>query len=208
MNIPDMEGVPDMVRGRSLVVIDGAVIGSVEEADAILAPLRALGPEIDMFGPVPPIALSYIHMDPEEPVPGDSETAMLDTASPELIEALVDEFERSPMLLLVELRHIGGELARARFHNGAIAKLDAGYVFFAAGMSVPEIAEPVRAQLEAAKELVDGFANGRNYSNFTEVKTDTSTFFGAAAYSRLRAVKSVYDPGNLFRANHEIPPAA
>ena len=27
MNIPDMEGVPDMVRGRSLVVIDGAVIG-------------------------------------------------------------------------------------------------------------------------------------------------------------------------------------
>src|SRR5919206_494530 len=79
MNIPDMEGVPDMVRGRSLVVIDGAVIGSAEEADAILAPLRALQPEIDMFGPVPPVALSYIHMDPEEPVPGLGETAMLDT---------------------------------------------------------------------------------------------------------------------------------
>jgi FAD/FMN-containing dehydrogenase len=208
MNIPDMEGVPDMVRGRALVVIDGAVIGGVEAANEILAPLRALEPEIDMFGPVPPVALSYIHMDPEEPVPGDSETAMLDEASPELIDTLVDHFEQSPMLLLVELRHVGGALARARHGHGALAKLDAGFVFFAAGMSVPEIAEPVRAQLEAVKAAVDVHGNGRNYSNFTEERTDTSSFFGAATYTRLRAVKSVYDPGELFRANHEIPPAA
>ena len=207
MNIPDMEGVPDMVRGRSLVVIDGAVVGSVEEANEILAPLRALQPEIDMFGPVPPVALSYIHMDPEEPVPGDSETAMLDEATPELIELLVDHFEQHPMLLLVELRHIGGALARAAHEHGALAKIDAGFVFFAAGMSVPEIAEPVRAQLEAVKEAVDAHANGRNYANFTEVKTDPQTFYGAATYARLRAVKGVYDPGNLFRANHEIAPA-
>ena len=208
MNIPDMEGVPDVVRGRALVVIDGAVIGGVEEANAILAPLRALGPEIDMFGPVPPVALSYIHMDPEEPVPGDSESAMLDDATPELIEQLVDHFEQSPMLLLVELRHVGGALARAQHGHGALAQIDAGYVFFAAAMSVPEIAEPVRAQLEAVKATVDGHANGRGYSNFVEAKTDTSRFFGAATYARLRAVKSVYDPGSVFRANHEIQPAA
>jgi FAD/FMN-containing dehydrogenase len=208
MNIPDMDGVPPLVRGRSLVVIDGAVIGSVEEADAILAPLRALAPELDGFGPVPPVALSYIHMDPEEPVPGDSETALLDEASPELIETLVDRFESSPLLLLVELRHAGGALARASHEHGALAKLDAGFVFFAAGMSVPEIAEPVRAQLEAVKAAVDVHANGRNYSNFTEARTDTGSFFGAAAYARLQAVKSVYDPGSVFRANHEIPQAA
>jgi FAD/FMN-containing dehydrogenase len=209
MNIPDMEGVPDMVRGRSLVVIDGAVIGSVEEAGAVLAPLRALQPEIDMFGPVPPIALSYIHMDPEEPVPGDSETAMLDALPAELVEDLVDHFEASPMLLLVELRHLGGELGRARHSHGATAKIDAGYLFFSAGISVPEIAEPVRAQLEAVKAAVDHHANGRGYSNFVEKEnSDASSFFSPATYSRLRAVKSVYDPGNLFRANHEIPPAA
>jgi FAD/FMN-containing dehydrogenase len=208
MNIPDMEGVPDMVRGRSLVVIDGAVMGSVEEAAAILAPLRALEPEIDMFGPVPPVALSYIHMDPEEPVPGDSETAMLDTLEPAVVETMVDHFEQSPMLLLVELRHVGGALARAKQSHGALAKVDAGFVFFAAAISVPEIAEPVRAQLEAVKVAVDTHASGRNYSNFTESATDTASFYGAATYARLRAVKSVYDPGNLFRANHEIPPAA
>ncbi|HEX2084227.1 MAG TPA: FAD-binding oxidoreductase [Solirubrobacteraceae bacterium] len=207
MNIPDIDGVPDMVRGRALVVIDGAVIGSVEEADAILAPLRALQPEIDMFGQVPPVALSYIHMDPEEPIPGDSETAMLDTATPELIDMLVDRFETNPLLLLVELRHLGGALARAQHSHGALAKFDAGYLFFAAGMSVPEIAAPLRAQLAGLKEAVDAHGNGRGYLNFVEASADAATFYPAATYARLRAVKSVYDPGNLFRANHEIPPA-
>ena len=208
MNIPDMEGVPDIVRGRSLVIIDGAVIGTPEEADAILAPLRALEPEIDMFGPVPPVALSYIHMDPEEPVPADSETAMFDDLTSEAVDTLVTEFERSPMLLLVELRHVGGALARAKHSHGALAKLDAGYVFFAAGMAVPEIAEPVREQLSAAKAAIEPHTNGRHYGNFTEHKTDTRSFYGAATYARLQAVKSVYDPGSVFRANHEIPPAA
>jgi FAD/FMN-containing dehydrogenase len=207
MNIPDMEGVPDMVRGRKLVVIDGAVMGSVEEAGEILAPLRALQPEIDMFGPVPPIALSYIHMDPEDPMPGDSGGAMLDTLPAEAIDTMIDQFDASPMLVMAELRHIGGELGRARHENGALAKLDAGYVFFTGGVSVPEIAAPVRAEIEAAVTAMAPFANGRNYANFTEQKTDASAFYGAATYARLRAVKSVYDPGNLFRANHEIPPA-
>ena len=113
------------------------------------------------------------------------------------------------MLLMVELRHVGGELARAKHSNGAIAKLDAGFVFFTGGMSVPEIAVPVRQQIQGAMEVVKPYANGRGYSNFVEEEdSDASTFFGAATYARLRAVKSVYDPGNLFRANHEIPPAA
>jgi FAD/FMN-containing dehydrogenase len=207
LNIPDMDGVPEIVRGRALVAIDGAVIGTPEEADAILAPLRALEPEMDGFGPVPPVALSYIHMDPEEPVPGDAETAMLDEATPELIDLLVDQFEQHPLLLMVELRHVGGALARARQEHGALAKLDAGYVFFAGGMSVPEIAEPLRAQLEVLKSAVDAHGNGRDYLNFKEEPTDASAFFGPATLARLRAVKSVYDPGNLFRANHEIQPA-
>jgi FAD/FMN-containing dehydrogenase len=208
MNIPDMEGVPDLVRGRSLVIIDGAVVGSVEEADAILAPLRALAPEVDMFGPVPPVALSYIHMDPEDPVPGASTTALLGALPAEAVDAMIEGFETSPLLLLAELRHVGGELGRVRQAHGALAKLDGDYLFFAGGVSVPEIAEPLREQLDAAKAALAPYANGREYSNFKEQATDPASFFGPATYARLRAVKSVYDPGNLFRANHEIPPAA
>ena len=42
MQVPDMPTVPEFVRGRGVVVIDGAVLGSASEAAAILAPLRAL----------------------------------------------------------------------------------------------------------------------------------------------------------------------
>ena len=32
--------------------------------------------------------------------------------------------------------------------------------------------------------------------------------YGAQTFARLRAAKHTWDPGNLFRHNHNIPPAA
>ena len=61
MQVPDTPAVPEAVRGRGIVAIDGAILASAAEAAAVLAPLRALGPEIDTFADVPPVALSYIH---------------------------------------------------------------------------------------------------------------------------------------------------
>jgi FAD/FMN-containing dehydrogenase len=44
---PHMEHIPAPLRGRRLLVIDGAVLGNDAEAAAIIAPLRALRPEFD-----------------------------------------------------------------------------------------------------------------------------------------------------------------
>jgi FAD/FMN-containing dehydrogenase len=43
--------------------------------------------------------------------------------------------------------------------------------------------------------------------NFTEADGGAGRFFGGETWNRLRAVKAQYDPQNLFRANHPIPPA-
>ena len=43
LQVPDMPDVPEFVRGRGVVVIDGAVLAGASEAAEILAPLRALG---------------------------------------------------------------------------------------------------------------------------------------------------------------------
>jgi hypothetical protein len=40
-----------------------------------------------------------------------------------------------------------------------------------------------------------------------EQPTDPARFYTPEAYRRLREVKESYDTGNLFRANHPIPPA-
>jgi FAD/FMN-containing dehydrogenase len=81
LHLPPLPMLPDFLRGRSVVVIDGACVGEEDEARAVLAPLRALEPEIDTWAMIPPAGLSHIHMDPEEPVPGLSATARPSTPS-------------------------------------------------------------------------------------------------------------------------------
>jgi len=45
------------------------------------------------------------------------------------------------------------------------------------------------------------------YPNFVEEPADASAFFDPATWARLRAVKTAYDPANVFVGNHHIPPA-
>ncbi len=78
IKLPPLPDVPEPIRGRQLVAVDGAVLGtSDEEAAARLTPLRALRPEIDTFGRMPATALARLHADPEQPTPVVSDTAML-----------------------------------------------------------------------------------------------------------------------------------
>jgi FAD/FMN-containing dehydrogenase len=37
--------------------------------------------------------------------------------------------------------------------------------------------------------------------------TDASRFFDSETWRRLREVKALYDPTDLFKGNHHIPPA-
>ena len=64
------------------MVIDGAICEDAARAEELLAPLRALAPEMDTFADMAPVGLSYIHMDPEEPMPGMSDSAILDGLVP------------------------------------------------------------------------------------------------------------------------------
>src|SRR5437763_547968 len=66
LQVPPLPDIPEPVRGRQFVAIDGAFLGSPEAGAEALAALRALEPEIDMFAPIPAAALSHIHMDPEQ----------------------------------------------------------------------------------------------------------------------------------------------
>ena len=77
MRMPPMPELPDFLRGRELVLIDGAVLGSDELGRELLGDLRALRPEMDTFDRVPAKSLVRLHMDPEGGAPFASDTAML-----------------------------------------------------------------------------------------------------------------------------------
>ena len=48
---------------------------------------------------------------------------------------------------------------------------------------------------------------GRAYLNFAELSTTGQRLFGAETYARLRRVKATYDPQDVIRSNHPVPPA-
>ena len=208
MQFPPMPELPEFLRGRGLVVIDGAIVEEAGRAGELLAPLRALGPEMDTFADIPPVGLSRIHMDPEEPVPGISDSMLLDGLSEQTVDALVDVAgpgSGSP-LLMVELRHLGGALGR--YGGGALSRFDGEYLSFAAGIPMdPAIVAAIEAQLAIVGSALAPESSGRHYLNFAERAVDPAAFYGEEAYARLREIKAEVDPLEIFRGNHEIPAA-
>ena len=96
LQLPPLPDIPEPLRGRRLVVIDGAVLADTADATRILGPLRTLRPEIDTFATLPAAALARLHGDPEAPVPVVSDHEMLGRLDPAAIATLVRVAGPSP----------------------------------------------------------------------------------------------------------------
>lgn len=203
MQLPPIEALPEFLRGRNVVMIDGAVQGD----PATLAPLRALGPEIDTFAMVPAAALARLHQDPEDPMPMTADTALIEALPTEAVAeliALAGPGSGSP-LDMVELRQCGGALRRAMPGHGAAAGVDAGFVLFMGGLVLdPAMAAAKRQRMLEIKAALAPWTNAGHYLNFAEEQVDLSETFPTDAWTRLRAVKDRLDPENVIHANHAI----
>ena len=211
MNFPAIPGIPEQLRGRSFTVIDVIHLGAPAEADRLLAPLRALRPATDSIQTIPMPALGYLHMDPDHPVPAKGDGLLLASLPARAIDEIIAADDPSPTapLLTVEIRHLGGEMRRARPHNGALASIDADYVIFGGGLAAtPETASAVGTRAAAVMSAASPWAARQRYLNFTETSQAPARFWSPAAYDRLRRIKACVNPANLIRANHPIPPAS
>ena len=91
--------------------------------------------------------------------------------------------------------------------HGAVGSLEAGYVMFAAGLTMtPELGAAVGAAVDRAKAALAPWESERTYFNFSERPVDAARLYPADTYTRLRRIKSAYDPDQLFVANHPITP--
>jgi hypothetical protein len=183
------------------------VLGSEDEANEILAPLRELGPEIDTFGTVPTAALIRLHMDPEPPMPGMGDGVMVDALDADAVAALVEAAgpgSGSP-LVFVELRQLGGALRERRPGAGALGSLDGSFALFAMGVPVsPEIAQAVEARLDAVKQALAPWSRGKPYLNFAEKRVSIGDALGQEAFARLEGIKASVAPDGRFRSGHRF----
>jgi hypothetical protein len=213
LRLPPLPEVPEPLRDVPVVDIGLAFDGDAATGEELIRPLReALTPMMDSVGTVAPTELLRLHGDPEEPVPAVGHHAMLGELPAAAVDALIEVAgaDSGSRLIGVELRHLGGALARPSGDHGALGALDAEFLLFGVGIAGdPDGARINTERLDAVVEAMAPWANGNSYLNFAEQSGhDCSTAFGAASYERLQLIRRAVDPEGLFVGNHLIPAVA
>jgi FAD binding domain-containing protein/berberine-like enzyme len=211
LRFPPLPDLPPFLSGHSWVVVEATCLLAEDEAAALLAPLRALGPEIDTFATMPVTGLSQLHMDPPGPVPGRGDGALLGELPAEAIDAFVRVAgpDADTPLLSVELRHLGGAMTPGRMAGGAVSGIDAAFAMFAVGITpTPESVEVVESAVTGVQYAFGPWTTGGVYLNFAERSKSGKALFGSFdTFQRLREVKAAYDAGDVIRSNHPVKPA-
>jgi hypothetical protein len=149
-------------------------------------------------------------MDPLDPLPFHLTHQLVDelpaVAIDELMAKIGPESGRGPTVTLLQLRHMGGALARELPGAGARATLPGDICAMALGVVLDEATDVAVRDALADFNAVLGPYRAGDYPNFVEQPADASAFFAPPVWERLRAVKSQYDPADMFAGNHHIPP--
>jgi hypothetical protein len=208
LRLPPIDAIPEPLRGKFLINVRIAYTGSAEDGEQLVRPLRAAAPAIvDTVREMPYSEVATIHNDPTEPAPGVERSGLLGSLSQETVDALFAA--AGPALTVVELRHLGGALGRAPSRPSPVGfRAAAAFSLFTATAGPPEALTAAHAQ---GAELMSALAPWRVGGPFVSFLggadlTDVAAAYEPADYQRLRELKTVWDPANVFRINHNIPP--
>ena len=187
--------------------------GTLEDAEAAVAPVRAVPgmaggfapmsyPEIQAMTGILPFGLRHYW-----------KGHFVRDLEPSAIEAVVDAMRDTPggySFLLLEA--IGG-MARIEPPGGAaFGQREARWNVSALGIweDPSDDADQIAWARRTADALQPASLTGAGYGNYAPVDETAERVraaFGDERFARLREVKRRYDPDNLFRFNHNIPPA-
>jgi hypothetical protein len=183
-------------------------LGDPEEAEELIAPVRRLAtPMLDTLGIVALAALGDILQEPLDPMPVLERSRLLPTLPDAALDALLSfAGPGAPsMLTIVQIRHLGGALARPAAQPGAVGTVEENYQIFMLGSpAVPELVQPLLGQLAEGERLMAPFASDRRMFNFLGHNADPSTAFSAEALQRLRVIKADRDSFGVIRSNRPV----
>ncbi len=215
LNLPPLPTVPKPLQGRPVIAVRGCFCGETPaDGEALFQPIRTgLGaPIMDTFGELPVAAMETISRDPVDPIGIIQRADLLTDLSPGAIDALVmvaGAGSGSP-LAIVELRQLGGALARSPERLSPIGSGGARYSLNAIGATFnPEMAAAASTHMDRLIEAMRPFQTGETCLNYLELDPGEDRIraaYPAADWDRLVALKDAYDPENRFRFNRNIPP--
>jgi len=207
---PPLPFVPAEHHGRLVVMVTLVYAGETEAGQRAIAPFRALAtPIADMLGPMPYPQI-YPPEDETYHPTAVARTLFVNTIDRGVAETIVGYLEASDASMRVaQLRVLGGAMARVPAEATAFAhRASRIMVNVAAFYEGPE--DRVKREIwvsDFAAALRQDDAGA--YVGFLgdEGEARVRQAYPGATWDRLRAIKARYDPTNLFRLNHNIPPA-
>ena len=212
--VAEAEGIPREIVGKPMLAAAAVYVGPPDEGEELLRPLRDLAtPLVDLSGRMPYVDIQRFL---DEDYPSGRryywKSATIGELTDEVIDIVARFAERQPSpISTIDVWQMGGALRREPPGGAAYSGRMAGFqVNPEADWDDPETdaanIEWARGIIEALKPHTIG-----TYLNFPgmleEGEQQLRLSFGPH-YERLARVKRRWDPDNLFRLNHNIPPAA
>jgi FAD/FMN-containing dehydrogenase len=207
--LPPLPEVPEPLRGVLSVAIRIVHVGDAAKGAALVAPMQEVAPVIfGGTGEMPYAATAIIYNDPAGPLPAVTTGGLLRELTDADIDALlavVGPDQNVPVAKL-EIRHLGGALARARGGMDAVSGRHGAWVTHTAAIMTPELVDVTPHVLAAIDAALAPAAAGGGQVNFSDHLPATDVW-GPEALTRLMAVKQAYDPANRFRGPLNFAPA-
>jgi FAD/FMN-containing dehydrogenase/enamine deaminase RidA (YjgF/YER057c/UK114 family) len=203
MSFPPLPELPPFLSGRQLVIVDGAVLEDDDRAAELLAPLRALSPEMDTFGRIPAAGLLAVHMDPPAPTAAVGSDALLGELDDDAITALLDFTGpgTTNALMFTEIRQLGGALADREAGPATVA---APYLLHGiAATPFPEAVAAGRADTERLLEVMAPWTVPGRLLTFVDRSIPPRAAYGDRV-DRLREIRAMLDPAGTMVGNHPI----
>jgi len=210
LRFPPLPEIPEPLRGGAFVSIDITHLGTADEALALLEPLLALPAcWANTLGTVPLAELGTIVAEPVDPMPVREMSGLLrdlDEAAIDRLLKVVGAGNAVPVAV-VQIRHLGGALARASAAEGPVGAVSEAFQFFCLGVPVgPEVEAAIEACFADVRKALAGHSTGRTMFTFLGADDDPGRAFAPAALTRLRQLKRQTDPNGVIRSNRPVLP--
>ena len=199
--------------GPPVAAVAACYNGPVDEGEALIAPLRRLGPPLDDgIRPMRYPEVQRIFAEIPFGLQNYWKGAFLGEMTDDVIAATVDAFAAvtsDHSAILIEAPH--GAVARVPDDATAFGQRQAR--FNASALAIWESPADRDRHIGWARGYADALAPNAtggyvNYLGDDASSADVSAAYGKARYERLVALKDAYDPTNMFRFNQNVIPTA
>ncbi|MBP0936979.1 FAD-binding oxidoreductase [Streptomyces sp. KCTC 0041BP] len=208
---PPFPFVPEEYHGKPIILAMMCYAGPAAAGEEVIGRFRAIAPPLADMVKAMPYTGMFPPGDPLEHPISVARNMFVDRVDRATAETILERVTASTAMVAgAQLRVLGGALARVPSDATAFAHRQSRIMAHLSAV----YADPAEADLH--EKWVEEFtaairqSDSGAYVNFImDVGQDQmrEAVYPGATWDRLARVKATYDPANLFRSNHNVPPA-